>query len=81
MGHGLLSWASVMFAWNARPPHPDNFDGNGDKWREEWRKRLEEASGSWDEKWLSHQVRNDGWTLRRREKKRAAPTRHFKYYY
>ena len=55
LGNGMLSWACVMFAWNARPPHPKFFRGKS--WREEWKRRLENASNSWVKDWLEHQVK------------------------
>ncbi len=47
-----------MFAWNAKPPHPDYF---GDGWKEEWKKRLEAASKSWDAIWLANRDYNAYW--------------------
>ncbi len=52
-----LSWASVMFSYNALPPDPAVV---GECWREMWRQRLE-ASGLWLEQWLRHQRRDDYW--------------------
>ena len=52
-----LSWASVMFAYNALPPDPAVV---GKHWREMWRRRLEE-SGLWLERWLRHQRRDAYW--------------------
>ncbi len=37
----MLSWASIMFAWNARPPSPYNIPD----WKEQWLNRLHNASG------------------------------------
>ena len=47
-----------MFAWNAKPPNPKYF---GKSWKDEWRKRLENASKSWDSIWLSNKEYNDYW--------------------
>ena len=47
-----------MFAWNAKPPNPKYF---GKSWKAEWRKRLENASKSWDSIWLSNKEYNDYW--------------------
>ena len=58
LGNGMLSWASTMFAWNAKPPNPKYF---GKSWKDEWRKRLENASKSWDSIWLSNKEYNDYW--------------------
>ncbi len=55
----MLSWASVMFAWNARPPHPGKFVGSD--WKEAWRQRLEQAGSSWNKIWLEHQTYDDYW--------------------
>ena len=52
-----LSWASVMFSYNALPPDPDVV---GDGWREMWHARLE-GSGLWLETWLRHQRRDGYW--------------------
>jgi putative CocE/NonD family hydrolase len=52
-----LSWASVMFAYNALPPDPEIV---GDRWRDMWSARLE-GSGLWLEKWLRHQRRDAYW--------------------
>ncbi len=52
-----LSWASVMFAYNASPPDPAAVGG---RWRELWRRRLE-GSGLWLETWLRHQRRDAYW--------------------
>ncbi len=57
LGYYLLPWASVMLAFNARPPDPAIV---GDAWRSMWMKRLE---GNVDliELWLRHQRRDDYW--------------------
>jgi len=52
-----LSWASVMFAYNALPPDPEVV---GERWREMWHARLE-GSGHWLETWLRHQRRDGYW--------------------
>ena len=52
-----LSWASVMFAYNAMPPDPEIV---GERWREMWRNRLE-GSGLWLDQWLGHQRRDGYW--------------------
>ena len=52
-----LSWASVMFAYNAMPPDPELV---GDRWRALWHQRLE-GSGLWLETWLRHQHRDAYW--------------------
>ncbi len=57
LGYYLLPWASVMMAFNARPPDPEIV---GERWRELWMQRLE---GNVDliSLWLSHQRRDDYW--------------------
>ncbi len=52
-----LSWASVMFAYNASPPDPRTVGG---KWKEMWMERMEK-SGLWVLNWLKHQTRDDFW--------------------
>jgi hypothetical protein len=52
-----LSWASVMFAYNALPPDPEVV---GEGWREMWCRRLA-GSGLWLDKWLRHQRRDGYW--------------------
>ena len=59
VGSQMLSWASVMFAWNARPPHPDKFVGSD--WKQAWKERLEQAGASWNKIWLEHQTYDDYW--------------------
>ena len=53
----MLSWGSVMLAYNALPPDPRWV---GDRWRDMWRDRLEN-SPPFVEKWLSHQTRDAYW--------------------
>jgi hypothetical protein len=53
----MLSWASVMFAYNACPPDPRWV---GEKWREMWLERME-GSPRFVEAWLSHQRRDAYW--------------------
>ena len=55
VGSEALSWASVMFAWNARPPHRPA------DWRATWLARLRGACAPWLERWLSHQTRDAFW--------------------
>jgi predicted acyl esterase len=47
MADQMLSWASIMFAWNARPPCTT---------LQQWRQRLHAASTPWVHTWLAHQV-------------------------
>jgi putative CocE/NonD family hydrolase len=53
----MLSWSSVMFAYNPSPPDPRFV---GERWREMWLERLE-AGDPWVETWLSHQTRDAYW--------------------
>jgi putative CocE/NonD family hydrolase len=53
----MLSWASVMLAYNALPPDPRWV---GERWREMWFERLE-GSPPFVETWLAHQNRDDYW--------------------
>lgn len=53
----MLSWASSMLAFNARPPDPQVV---GERWREQWRERLERTP-PFIEPWLSHQRRDAYW--------------------
>ncbi|MEX0886589.1 MAG: CocE/NonD family hydrolase [Phycisphaeraceae bacterium] len=52
-----LSWASVMFSYNASPPDPQIV---GDTWRDMWQQRLEH-NHPWLDTWLRHQRRDDYW--------------------
>jgi hypothetical protein len=53
----MLSWASTMFAFNARPPDPEVVGG---RWREQWLERLEQTP-PFVEEWLRHQRRDGYW--------------------
>jgi putative CocE/NonD family hydrolase len=53
----MLSWASVMLAYNALPPDPRWV---GERWRPMWFERLERSS-PFVETWLAHQTRDDYW--------------------
>jgi uncharacterized protein len=57
LGAEMLPWASVMFAWNARPPDPRWV---GDAWREIWLERLEKTP-PFVEEWIRHQRRDAFW--------------------
>jgi uncharacterized protein len=57
LGAEMLPWASVMFAWNARPPDPRWV---GDAWREMWLERLEKTP-PFVEEWMRHQRRDAFW--------------------
>ncbi len=57
LGSDMLSWASTMLAYNARPPDPAVL---GECWRELWRERLEQTP-PFVEAWLSHQRRDFYW--------------------
>ena len=53
----MLSWASTMLAFNARPPDPAVV---GERWRELWLERLERTP-PFVEEWLAHQRRDAYW--------------------
>jgi putative CocE/NonD family hydrolase len=53
----MLPWASVMLAYNARPPDPAVV---GERWRDLWLERLE-GSPYLAETWLRHQRRDGYW--------------------
>nr|WP_022887637.1 CocE/NonD family hydrolase [Glaciibacter superstes] len=57
VGSEMLSWASTMLAYNARPQDPAVV---GDGWRENWFERLND-SPIYSEIWLAHQRRDDYW--------------------
>lgn len=57
LGGGMLSWAAVMFCWDARPPHPQY---RAD-WQEVWRGRLEAAGECLVGEWLRHQTKDAYW--------------------
>jgi putative CocE/NonD family hydrolase len=52
-----LAWASVMYAYNFRPPDPATA---GDEWRAKWLERLD-CGRFWLEPWLEHQRRDGYW--------------------
>jgi putative CocE/NonD family hydrolase len=53
----MLSWASVMLGYNARPPDPAVV---GESWRETWLNRMEH-SPPFVEDWVAHQRRDEFW--------------------
>ncbi len=53
----MLSWSSVMLAYNALPPDPRWV---GERWRDMWFERLE-GSPPFVETWLAHQTRDAYW--------------------
>lgn len=55
--YDMLSWATTMLAFDARPPDPQIV---GDCWREMWEQRLGVAPPM-IERWLSHQLEDDYW--------------------
>ena len=57
LGCYILSWASAMLVFNARPPDPAVV---GEGWREMWLERLE-GSPPFVDAWLSHQRRDAYW--------------------
>jgi hypothetical protein len=57
LGSNMLSWASIMLAYNALPPDPMHF---GEGWREAWLERIEKTP-PYVEAWLTHQRRDRYW--------------------
>ncbi|MDX6620875.1 MAG: uncharacterized protein QOK36_3261 [Gaiellales bacterium] len=55
--YDLLSWATTMLAYDARPPDPAVV---GDGWRAAWERRLDVAPPM-IEPWLSHQLEDEYW--------------------
>lgn len=55
--HDMLSWATTMLAFDARPPDPAIV---GEDWRQQWRARLAVAPPM-IERWLSHQLEDAYW--------------------
>lgn len=53
----MLAWASVMLAYNSRPPDPQLL---GAQWRESWLTRIDETPAYIND-WLSHQRRDAFW--------------------
>lgn len=50
-------WGSIMLAYMCRPLDPDIV---GERWREDWLRRLDEMP-MWPALWLEHQTRDDYW--------------------
>ncbi|MCB9150132.1 MAG: CocE/NonD family hydrolase [Caldilineaceae bacterium] len=57
LGSAMLYWASIMLAYNARPPDPKFV---GEAWRAMWRERLEQTP-PFVEQWVAHQRRDAYW--------------------
>jgi uncharacterized protein len=57
LGADMLSWASTMLAYNARPPDPEIV---GEAWRALWLERLQQTP-RYIEAWLAHQRRDGFW--------------------
>ena len=57
LGGGMLSWASSMFCWDGRAPHPQY----NNQWRTLWRERLEGAGESCARTWLQHRTYDSYW--------------------
>lgn len=57
LGAEMLSWASIMLAYNARPPEPRHV---GARWREMWLERMA-ASPPFVHAWVNHQRRDAFW--------------------
>jgi putative CocE/NonD family hydrolase len=54
---GMLTWASTMLAYSARPPDPQAV---GDRWRSMWLDRMERTPPL-VEAWIAHQRRDAYW--------------------
>lgn len=57
LGVDMLSWATTMLAYTARPPDPADV---GDAWEEQWLQRLDQLEPFLDT-WLAHQERDAYW--------------------
>ncbi len=57
LASNMLQWASVMLAYDARPPDPTVV---GEAWREIWLDRMERTP-PFLEAWVEHQRRDDFW--------------------
>jgi putative CocE/NonD family hydrolase len=57
LGSEMLGWASIMLAYNARPPDPRFV---GERWREMWLERMAHTP-AYIEAWLAHQRRDAFW--------------------
>lgn len=57
LGSDMLSWSSVMFAYNALPPDPHYV---GEDWRQTWFERMEQTP-PYVNAWLSHPHRDEFW--------------------
>lgn len=57
VGDQMLSWASTMWAYNARPQDPI---GVGAGWEADWKRRIDEAPVNIED-WLGHQRRDAYW--------------------
>ncbi|GAA1848884.1 CocE/NonD family hydrolase [Brevibacterium marinum] len=53
----MLSWASTMWGYNARPQDPAIM---GEGWDEDWKRRIDEAPVNIND-WLGHQRRDEYW--------------------
>lgn len=57
VGDQMLSWASTMWAYNARPQDPAVMVQG---WKDDWKRRIDEAPVNIED-WLGHQRRDDYW--------------------
>jgi hypothetical protein len=55
--HDMLSWATTMLVFDARPPDPEIV---GERWRQMWDQRLD-VTPPMIEPWLGHQLEDDYW--------------------
>lgn len=72
VAYQMLSWSSVMFSYDARPPNPNTVRGKQDCSREEhvttvarvrdvWRERLDASTGPSVQEWMAHPLRDEYW--------------------
>lgn len=70
VGCQMLSWSSVMFSYDARPPNPNSVRGrqHGEGYsttvarvRDVWRTRLDASTGPSVEEWMAHPLRDEFW--------------------
>ena len=70
IAYQMLSWSSVMFSYDARPPNPTTVRGRQAnegyaqtvaRARDVWRERLDATSGPCVRDWLEHPTRDEFW--------------------
>ena len=70
VAYQMLSWSSVMFSYDARPPNPNTLRGRQDgeglsktvaRVRNVWRERLDASTGPSVQEWMAHPLRDEFW--------------------